>query len=61
MIDGYERDIYGSGAYVRDMERWPDGNYQDPEAGLSIFREYVHARLRSMDSYISSLSVSEEN
>ena len=61
MIDGYERDIYGSGAYVRDMERWPDGNYQDPEAGLSIFREYVHARLRSMDSYIGSLSVSEEN
>ena len=38
MLDGYEQDIFGSGAYIRDMECWPDGNYQDPEAGLSIFR-----------------------
>ena len=58
MLDGYERDIYGSGAYIRDMERWPDGNYQDPEAGLSIFREYVHERLSSMDSLIAALDES---
>ena len=56
MLDGYEQDIYGSGAYLRDMERWPDGSYQEhPEAGLSIFREYVHGRLRSMDEYIAGL------
>lgn len=61
LLDGYEREIFGSGAYVRDMERWPDGNYQDPETGLSVFREYVHDRIRSMDSYIAGLTVSEEN
>ena len=55
MLDGFERDIYDSGAYVRDMERWPDGNYQDPELGLSLFREYVHERLASMDSLIETL------
>lgn len=55
MLDGFEQDIYGSGAYIRDMERWPDGTYQDPEAGLSVFREYVHARFASMDSLIDSL------
>ena len=61
MLDAYERDIYDSGAYIRDMERWPDGNYQDPETGLSLFREYVHARLRSMDNYIANLSLSEKD
>lgn len=58
MLDSYEKDIYGSGAYVRDMERWPNGTYQDPESGLSVFREYVHARLASMDSFIDSLEES---
>lgn len=57
MLDGFERDIYASGAYIRDMERWPDGNYQDPESGLSRFREYVHERLSSMDSLIDTLDL----
>lgn len=59
MLDGYEQDIYGSGAYVRDMERWPDGSYQDPNLGLSVFRDYVHKRLRSMDQYIEELKTVE--
>ena len=59
MLDGFEQDIYTSGAYHRDMERWPDGSYQDPQIGLSIFREYVHARLKSMDSYINGLQINE--
>ena len=61
MIDGFEEDIYGSGAYLRDMERWPEGSYQDPELGLSVFRKYVHDRLQAMDQYISSLSLAEDN
>ena len=56
LIDGFEQDIFSSGAYLRDMERWPDGSYQDPSLGLSIFREYVHNRLQSMDSYIETLN-----
>ena len=56
LIDGYERDIFGSGAYWRDMRRWPEGTYQDPDLGLSLFREYVHKRLDSMDGYIENLS-----
>ena len=55
LLDGFEQDIYGSGAYSRDMERWPDGTYQDPELGLSEFRAYVHDRLKSMDGFIESL------
>ena len=55
MLDGFEQDIYGSGAYDRDMKRWPDGNYQDQNLKLSLFRKYVHERLSSMDSLIESL------
>ncbi len=55
LLDGFEQDIFGSGAYLREMVRWPEGSYQDPEPGLSVFREYVHTRLRSMDSYIEAL------
>jgi hypothetical protein len=51
MLDGYEADIYGSGAYRRDMERWPDGSYSDPEKGLDTFRDYVSERLQKLDEY----------
>ena len=53
MIDGFEQDIYGSGAYLRDLDRWPGSAGQDPELKLSRFREYVHKRLDSMDKYIN--------
>ena len=53
MLDGFEQDIYGSGAYFRDTERWPESSRQDPALGLSLFREYVHERLLAMDAFIS--------
>lgn len=49
LIDVYESDIFESGAYLRDMERWPDGLYADPEDELSLFREHVTQRLAYMD------------
>ena len=49
LIDQYENDIFESGAYLRDMERWPDGLYEDPEVKLSVFREHVMQRLSYMD------------
>ena len=49
-LDQYEDDIFDSGAYLRDMERWPDGLYEDPEVKLSVFREYVMKRLSYVDS-----------
>ncbi len=55
MLDVFEQKIYDSGAYQRDMERWPDGKYQDPELKLSLFREYVLGRLQSMDTWIEDL------
>lgn len=55
MLDGFEQDIYDSGAYLRDMERWPDGSYQDPEVKLSRFRDHVHGRFLSMDEYVAGL------
>jgi len=58
LIDEYENDIYYSGAYLREMERWPYGTYQDPHLRLSVFREYVHKRLNAMDRYMKAL---EEN
>ena len=51
MIDRFEQDIFGSGAFRRDAERWPEGNSADPDLGLSCFREYVHARLLEMDRF----------
>ena len=55
LLDGYESDIYGSGARVREEERWPNGNYNELSEGLDRFREYVKERLRYMDAYIESL------
>ena len=55
LLDKFEQDIYGSGAYIRDIERWPKTRQQDPMLALSHFRTYVHQRLSSMDMFIEGL------
>lgn len=52
IIDKYEKDIYNSGAYIRDMERWPTGNYENPSLKLSKFKSYVIERLEYLDEYM---------
>lgn len=49
LIEQYETDIFDSAAYLRDMERWPDGLYENPEIKLNAFREHVMQRLYYMD------------
>lgn len=58
MLDEYEADIYASGAYLRDMERWPQGTYADAADGLNTFRTYVMERLQAMDLYYETLELS---
>lgn len=57
-LDTYEQAVFKSGAYVRNKNRWPEGNYQDGEDGvynLDQFRKYVFDRLSWMDSLVSNL------
>lgn len=55
MLDEYEADIYGSGAFLRDFQRWPDGEYADAAVGLASFRDYVMTRLQEADLYYERL------
>ena len=55
MLDEYEDDIYNSGAYIRERERWPDGFYTDGQNSLSDFRSYVMDRLQKTDEYYARL------
>lgn len=57
LLDMYENDIFSSGAFLRDRDRWPEGNYVAPEQGLAEFREYVRERLSYMDEFVAGLSV----
>ena len=59
MISSFEQDIFASGAYLREMERWPDGSYIDPDLGLSLFRDYVLKRFQALDTYVDALPVPE--
>lgn len=54
-IKEYEKDIYDSGAFDRDIERWPYSNHNDSELKLSVFKQYVLDRLKAMDKYIEDL------
>lgn len=54
-LDQYEEQIFDSGAYVREQERWPNGSYVRTEKRLSSFKQYVLERLASMDSYYETL------
>ena len=60
LIDKYEADIFESGAYLRDMERWPEGTYGNASDGLSVFRAYVMNRLREADLYYERLEKAYE-
>lgn len=51
----YEAQIYGSGAYRRDMARWPEGTYNDPEEKLTKFIKYAKKRFSRLDEYIERL------
>lgn len=55
LLDEYEEDIFASGAYLRDMERWPEGLYADAASGMSIFRAFVMRRLQETDDYFERL------
>lgn len=51
ILEEYKADIYHSGAYLRDMERWPDGLYTDASDELNSFRAYIRQRLQECDAY----------
>ena len=55
LIKGYEKDIYLSGAYIREQNRWPQGTYQESNKKLKRFRNYVLKRLYYMDLYVKQL------
>ncbi len=55
LLDEYEENIFLSGAYLRDMERWPEGAYVDAAIGLSTFRAFVIGRLQETDEYFKRL------
>ena len=57
LIGEYEEDIFFSGAYLRDKEKWPEGNYLEAEEGYSLskFKSYVTDRFAQMDGYIQRL------
>ncbi|MCR5093777.1 MAG: CotH kinase family protein [Lachnospiraceae bacterium] len=65
MLADYERKIFSSGAYLREMKRWPDGDYMssspvDPDQyDLSAFRSYVRERLHETDNAYARLAALE--
>ena len=54
-INDYEKDIFASGAFLRDKEKWTDGLYSDESVKLNTLKEYINNRLTSMDKYIDNL------
>lgn len=55
LLDAYEDDIYISGAYRRELKRWPEATHSKPDEGLTAFREYVVERLHTLDEYYKEL------
>jgi hypothetical protein len=55
LIDMYEAQIFGSGAYIREKERWPFGIYEIQDVELKKFKSYVNQRLYYMDQFVNEL------
>ncbi len=58
-LDCLEAQIFDSGAYVRDRERWDGGSYVSDETRLSSFKQYVLDRLAAMDHYYDRIEDGE--
>ena len=59
MLDQYEKDIYGSGAFLREQDRWSSAGNEASE-GLTHFKDYVLKRFEVMDSYVENFETEEE-
>lgn len=55
VLKKYENDIYNSGAFLREEQRWPDGTYSDYAVKLSNFKQYCLDRLKYMDEFVEKL------
>ena len=51
MLEKYEEQAYGSGAFKRDSARWPQ-NYHSSSNDLHDFKEYVLNRIHYFDGYV---------
>lgn len=58
LLNIYEKNIFGSGAYLRNQERWPEAAYAD---NMTNFKDFVFQRLNYMDGYVESLSANMEH
>lgn len=54
-LDEMERQIFDSGAFARDVARWPESNHVAPEDKLSRFKAFVLARLGYLDAFVEAL------
>lgn len=54
LINELEVDIYNSGAFLRNQERWTDSKHGDPNIKLNDFRTFIHKRLEYLDNYYAN-------
>ncbi len=55
LISGYSKQIYDSGAFNRDKNKWHDGSFNEESEKLTKFKEYVFDRLKYTDEFVSSI------
>jgi hypothetical protein len=60
LIDYYEEQIFDSGAYLREISKWPDNVKIEPQQKLGTFKSYVLSRMQAMDEYVQNLETDPE-
>ena len=51
ILDAFEEDIFSSGAYIRDLNSWPQSSHSKDIHNLDEFKSYVLKRLHYCDTY----------
>ncbi len=54
LISTYSKQIYDSGAFNRDNNKWNDASFNEENIKLTEFKEYVFDRLKYTDEFINS-------
>lgn len=53
ILNKYESNIFKSGAFARDANKWASGEHIENNIGLSEFKEYVIKRVNYVDKYMN--------
>lgn len=61
LINKYEKDVFDSGAFIRDANKWPESNQEEANIKLNKFKDFVIKRFHFVDEHFDDIYINVNN